>query len=256
MKLKNIFAIAIVLVFTSCFAGNDEAISQLPLTPAPSHQKWDDLLKKHVDKTGTVDYKGFEADRKKLKEYLDLLSASTPNEKWSEKERLAFWINAYNAFTVDLILQHYPVESIKDIGSKIKIPFVSTAWDIKFIKIGGKEYDLNSIEHNVLRKEFDEPRIHFAINCASYSCPKLRNEAFTAEKLEAQLQDQTKDFVNDSRKNKISADKLELSQIFNWYKGDFTKKKTLIAYIQQFTTVKISPSAKVSYMEYNWKLNE
>lgn len=250
--MKNILSITLLLLFTACF-GTEKP---LPPTPAPSHAIWDALLKKHVSDAGNVNYKGLLKEKAKLKEYLDILSASNPSDKWSEKERLAFWINAYNAFTVDLILQHYPVESIKDIGSKIKIPFVSTAWDIKFIKIGGKEYDLNSIEHSVLRKQFDEPRIHFAINCASYSCPKLLNEAFTADKLESQLQKTAKDFVNDKSKNKITATSLELSQIFNWYKGDFTKNKTLIAYIQQYTSVKISPKAKVSHLEYDWSLNE
>lgn len=251
MAMKNILLFAFILVFSSTFG-----TEKTPPSSAPSHEIWDALLKKHVTDNGSVNYEGFKKDREKLKQYLDLLSKSNPNEKWSRDERMAFWINAYNAFTVELILRHYPVESIKDIGSKIKIPFVSTAWDIKFITIGGKDYDLNNIEHSVLRKQFDEPRIHFAINCASYSCPKLLNEAFTADKLESQLQQAAKDFVNDKRKNLISANKLELSQIFNWYKGDFTKKTSLIAYIQQFTSVKISPKAEVNYMEYNWSLNK
>ncbi len=250
--MKKLLSIILLLAVSTCL-GVENAT---PPTPAPSHEIWNGLLKKYVTDDGSVNYEGFKKEREKLKQYLDLLSKSNPSDEWSEKERLAFWINAYNAYTVELILRHYPVESIKDIGSKIKIPFVSTAWDIKFINIGGKDYDLNNIEHSVLRKQFDDPRIHFAINCASYSCPKLRNEAFTADKLEAQLQDQARDFVNDKRKNIITADKLELSEIFNWYKADFTKDTKLIAYIQQYTDVKISPSAKVSYMEYNWSLNK
>lgn len=250
--MKNILSIILLLVTTASFCSE-----KTPNPPsAPSHQIWDELVKKHVTADGSVNYEGLKKDREKLKQYLDLLSQSNPSDKWSEKERMAFWINAYNAFTVELILRHYPIESIKDIGSKIKIPFVSTAWDIKFITISGKDYDLNNIEHSVLRKQFNDPRIHFAINCASYSCPKLRNEAFTADKLEAQLQDQARDFINDKRKNIITANKLELSQIFNWYKGDFTKKTNLIAYIQQYTDVKISPKAEINYMEYNWSLNK
>lgn len=256
MRLKNILLLTVILAFTSCLAGNDNTAKELPLLPAPSHQLWDELVKKHVDKTGKVDYKGFQADRKKLKEYLDLLSSHAPNNKWSEKEKLAYWINAYNAYTVELVLQHYPVKSIKDIGGLVKIPGISSPWDIKFIKIGGEEYDLSSIEHKILRKQFNEPRIHFAINCASYSCPRLRNEAFTADKLEEQLQDQAVGFVNDSRKNHITANNVELSQIFNWFKGDFTKDKDLLAYIQQYSKVKINPKAKISFIDYDWSLNE
>lgn len=237
-------------------AGTIDEQTILAPMPAPSHQLWDELVKKHVDETGKVNYKGFKSDHEKLKKYLNLLSSSVPNDKWSEKEKLAYWINAYNAFTVELILKHYPVKSIKDIGGLVKIPGISSPWDIKFIKIGNEEYDLSSIEHQILRKKFNEPRIHFAINCASYSCPRLRNEAFTADKLESQLQDQAKKFVNDSRKNHITANNLELSQIFNWFKGDFTKEKKLIAYIQQYTSVKINPNAKVSYIDYDWSLNE
>ena len=110
---------------------------------------------------------------------MEELRKGHPNDKhWTETEQLAYWINAYNAFTVELILDHYPVASIRDI--KEGVPFINSVWDIDFIKIEGKTYSLNDIEHRILRREFDEPRIHFAIVCASISCPKLRNEAFEA----------------------------------------------------------------------------
>jgi hypothetical protein len=157
-------------------------------TKAPSHQAFDELLKKHVTKDGIVDYKGFIQDKAKLEKYLDLLSNNAPDRgKWSKDEQLAYWINAYNAFTVKLIVDNYPVKSIQDFIPTVKIPLVNTVWHIKFFKIGGKEASLDEIEHKILRKEFEEPRIHFAINCASFSCPPLLNEAFFPEKIDQQL---------------------------------------------------------------------
>jgi hypothetical protein len=185
-----------------------------------------------------------------------------------KRQQLAYWINAYNAFTIKLILDHYPVKSIKDI--KKGVAFVNSVWDIKFIKIEGQEYDLNNIEHSIIRSQFDEPRIHFAVNCASYSCPKLLNEAYTAERLEVQLEAQARDFFNDTRKNKIiNKDKVVLSSILKWYSTDFTNKgifsrvfggsgrsQKLINYVNPYVDIDISKDAEVEFMEYRWELNE
>lgn len=222
----------------------------------PSHDIWDQLTKKYVDNKGFVNYLGFKKDRAEFDKYLKTLSDSKPSDKWSRNEQMAFWINAYNAFTVDLILQHYPVKSIKDIGAAIKIPFVNTPWDIKFIRIGGNKYDLNNLEHGILRKKFDDPRIHFAVNCASYSCPALRNEAYTAAKLDVQLDDAGRDFLNDKTKNKVSADNPKLSKLFSWYKGDFTKKSSLITFLNKYSAIKINEKADIDNMNYDWTLNE
>lgn len=220
---------------------------------APSHQAWDKLLKKHVNTAGMVNYKGFKDDKSEFDAYLKTLSDNAPQKNWSENDQKAFWINAYNAYTVSLILKHYPVKSIKDIGGKIYK--VNTAWDIKFITIGGEKYDLNNIEHKILRK-FNDPRIHFAIVCASLSCAKLRREAYTGSKLEAELDDQGRDFLNDKFKNKISADKAELSKYFTWYGGDFTKNGNLVDFINRYSQTKINSNTKISYLDYNWSLNE
>lgn len=222
-----------------------------------SHDIWDALLKKYVTEDGWVDYKGIQSEKDRLDTYLQLLSDNPPNtESWSDADQIAYWINAYNAFTVDLILQHYPVESIKDIGSSIQIPFVNTPWDIKFIKIGGEEYDLNNLEHGILRKQWNEPRIHFAVNCASYSCPALRAEAYTGDKLDAQLDEQARIFINDARKNVIGNNEAKLSKIFSWYSGDFNDNMSVEAYINQYSTVKINPNTTVDYMDYDWSLND
>ena len=221
---------------------------------APSHQQWDKLLKKHVNISGMASYKGFQKDKAELDGYLKTLSDNGPQTSWSANEQKAYWINAYNAFTVALILKHYPVKSIKDIGGKIYK--VNTPWDIKFITIGGKKYDLNNIEHGILRKKFDDPRIHFALVCASISCPRLRNEAYTAAQLNTQLEDDGRNFLNDKSKNKISAQKAELSKYFSWYKGDFTKNGSLADFINKYSVTKINTNTKIGSLDYNWNLNE
>jgi hypothetical protein len=221
---------------------------------APSHQQWDKLLKKHVNASGMVNYKGFQKDKAEVDAYLKMLSDNAPQNSWSENEQKAYWINAYNAFTVALIIKHYPVKSIKDIGGKIYK--VNTPWDIKFITIGGKKYDLNNIEHGILRKKFDDPRIHFALVCASISCPKLQRDAYTGVQLNAQLDDAGKEFLNDRSKNRISANKAELSKYFSWYKGDFTKNGSLAEFINKYSQTKMDGNTKVSSIDYNWNLNE
>lgn len=214
--------------------------------PINIHEGWNTLLQKYVSENGNVDYEGFKNEREKLLSYFKVLNQTLPKETDSKAYTLAFWINAYNAFTIDLILRHYPIKSIKD----IKNP-----WDQRYWKLGGKWYNLNDIEHEILRK-MNEPRIHFAIVCASISCPKLQNKAFTASKLEQQLTDATKGFLSDDTRNSISENNLELSKIFQWFSKDFKQNGSLIDFLNQYTTIEISAKAKKSYKDYNWNLNE
>jgi hypothetical protein len=245
--LSLLLSLSIIFASSSSFAQ----------TKSHSHETWNKLLKKHVTVDGKVNYKGFMKDSIELNKYLSLLSKTPPNEKtWSVNEQKAFWINAYNAFTIKLILQHYPLKSIKDIGSSIKIPFVNTPWDIKFIMIGNEKMDLNNIEHGKLRKLFDDPRIHCAIVCASISCPVLLNEAYFPATLDKQLSTQMRAFLKDPARNKISANSAQLSKIFDWFKMDFTKKGTLIDYLNTYAPVKMSANAKITYLNYDWNLNE
>lgn len=222
-----------------------------------SHKSFDELLQKHVNEQGLVDYKGLLSERQKLTSYLNILESNPPQKSWTKDQRLAYWINAYNAYTLEIVLRHYPVQSIKDIGSTIKIPFVSTVWDIKFIKIDGEEMDLNRIEHGIIRKEFDEPRIHFALVCAAVSCPKLQNRAYLPEQLDMQLTKAAKEFLADSGKNKIkSAKSATLSKLFTWYGGDFDNNGTLIQFINQYAPLKLDANAKIDWMDYDWALNK
>ncbi|MCU0338846.1 MAG: DUF547 domain-containing protein [Spirosomaceae bacterium] len=247
--------VAFIALFTVALLGN---CTTTPTSTAPpvEHTAWDKLLKKHVNDKGFVNYTNFKKDYDELKKYLDMLSANAPNNKWTQEEQLAYWINAYNAFTVQLILDNYPgISSIKDLGSKVKIPFVSDAWTIKFITIGGKKMDLNNIEHGIIRKKFDEPRIHFALVCAAKSCPPLRNEAFVAARLDTQLDDQGRDFLNDKTKNNVTKDKAELSKILSWYGGDFTKKMPMVDWVNKYSAVKIDKKTPISHLDYDWDLN-
>ena len=233
-------------------------ISQITLSQeGVSHKMYDELLQQYVDEKGMVDYQGLKQNRAKLKSYLSMLEANAPTNTWTRDQKLAYWINAYNAFTLELILEHYPVGSIKDIGSAIKIPFVNTPWDIKFINIGEEEYDLNNIEHGIIRKEFEEPRIHFALVCAAVSCPKLQNRAFQPDKLDQQLTKAAKEFLADPTKNSFKgSNQATLSKIFNWYGGDFNNNGTLIEYINQYAPKELSKDANIDWKDYDWALNE
>ncbi|HSF53240.1 MAG TPA: DUF547 domain-containing protein [Algoriphagus sp.] len=254
MKFLRFFSIFLIAVFL--FSCQSSTLGMAGTTP-PSHQIWNQLVKVHVKPDGKVDYRGFIRDKPKLEQYLTLLSDNAPDRKtWSKNQQLAYWINAYNAFTVKLIVDNYPVKSIRDLGPELKIPLIKDVWHYKFFKIGGVESSLDEIEHSILRKEFDEPRIHFAINCASVSCPPLLNEAFTAENIEAQLSKVATTFINDSSRNKISPDQAQISSIFSWFKGDFTKNGSLIDFLNKYSKVKLKPNAKISHLDYNWNLNE
>ncbi|SDS24154.1 DUF547 domain-containing protein [Gramella sp. MAR_2010_147] len=261
--MKKLFLSFAILISGACMFASCNLISSAGLNskglPTPDaseqtssdvdqvmdHKIWDDLLQKHVSASGMVDYKGFKNDREKLDKYLKMLSAQEPTNDWGANELLAYYINLYNAYTVDLILRNYPVKSIKDIDSP---------WTSEFVKVGDTEISLGGIENSVLRK-MNEPRIHFAINCASISCPKLLNEAYTANKIEEQLERVTKEFIN-SDKNEISKNSAKLSSIFDWYKKDFKENGTVIDYVNQYSNTKISSGTSITYKDYNWDLNE
>lgn len=211
------------------------------------HSSWDDLLKKHVGNDGLVNYKGFQEDRAALDSYLQMLSSQSPNKQWSVQELLAYYINLYNAHTVLLIVDNYPVTSIKDINGP---------WTRGIVPIGNNNLSLGGIENGILRK-MDEPRIHFAINCASISCPDLLNEAFTAAKINEQLDRVASNFINGT-KNELDKTNPKLSSIFDWYAKDYklNGKTNVIEYINQYGQVKIIPTATIEYLEYDWNLNE
>ncbi|MEN0002482.1 MAG: DUF547 domain-containing protein, partial [Bacteroidota bacterium] len=223
-----------------------EDVEEAPTLPAPpQHTIWDGLLKKYVTAKGKVNYKGFKSSIAQLEEYLALLADNPIQSSWSRKEKMAYWINAYNAFTVKLILDNYPTSSITNLhGGK--------PWDVKWIKLGDKTYSLNNIENDILRPQYKDARIHFAVNCAAKSCPPLLNQAWTAANLNRNFEKQAKLFINNSSFNTIAADQVQISKIFEWYAGDFGN---IIDYLNKYSSVKINADAKVAYGEYNWALN-
>lgn len=247
VKLKRFYLlISSFFLLINCYAQRPAKVVNVHSGETATHSKWDVLLKKYVDDQGNVDYKSFKIDLAQLNTYIEDLARNPISRTAHKEERLAYYINLYNAGTVQLILQNYPLESIKDIARP---------WGKKRVRIGDKEYSLAEIEHGMLRK-MEEPRIHFAINCASYSCPRLLNRAFTASKLEEQLETVTSQFINDPTRNKISKNAVELSKIFKWYKRDFTNKNTLIEYLNTYSDLKILPKADIKYLTYDWRLNE
>jgi Protein of unknown function, DUF547 len=189
-----------------------------------SYAVWNRLVGKHVkwlpdNQQSRVDYAAFKVDRAELKTVLEDLSTVPRSEfdAWPREQRMAFLINAYNAFTVELILSKYPdLTSIKDLGSLFKSP-----WKIEFFTLLGEKHHLDWIEHEQLRPVYKEPRVHAAVNCASIGCPALRNEAFTAAKLEAQLEDGMRRFMADRTRNRVRDGRLEVSPIFKWFREDF-----------------------------------
>ncbi|WP_432411832.1 DUF547 domain-containing protein [Rasiella sp. SM2506] len=210
-----------------------------------NHAELNNLLKKYVSDKGNVNYEGFRKNSKALRDYIASLGKNMPNESWSKNDKLAYWMNAYNAMTVDLILRNLPLESIKDIDKP---------WDQRLWKLGDKWYNLDEIEHQILRK-MDEPKIHFGINCASFSCPPLLNEAFTADKVDSQLTFLAKRFINDGSRNTLTTTSIEVSKIFNWFSKDFKQNGSLIDFLNQYSETKISANAKVRYKDYDWALN-
>lgn len=240
----------------------------------PDHAPWTTLLVNCVSPTKgqhstAVDYDCFSARRPALQNYLDALSAVSAQAftAWPRDRQLAFLINAYNAWTVELILRAWPdLESIRDLGSFLRSP-----WKKTFIPLLGRQLSLDDIEHGMIREpgRFDEPRIHFAVNCASVGCPALRREAYTETLLEAQLEDQTNSFLADPGRNRLRDGRLELSSIFKWYGDDFRKswrgsnslEGFLVGYSDALglTSVQAGDLAAgalpIVYLDYDWRLN-
>lgn len=236
------------------------------------HGVWDGLVHQHVrwlpdGVQSRVDYAGLARDRSRLRTALDALSAvsAAEFERWSRAQQIAFLINAYNAFTVELILTGWPdVTSIKDLGSVIRSP-----WKVRFFTLLGARRHLDWIEHEQLRPRYAEPRIHTAVNCASIGCPALRPEAFVAPRLDAQLADGLSRFLADRSRNRVAAGRLEVSAIFKWYRQDFEQghagflrlADVFAAHADQLTTDPWEREAlragrlPISFLDYDWSLN-
>jgi hypothetical protein len=239
----------------------------------PSYSVFDGLLKKHVTPEGRVDYSGLKADPGALNQFL-AGAAGLPRtlfDTWTESRQLAFLINLYNAATLKLIIEHYPVNSIKDIGGFFRGP-----WDQAFIDLFGATVTLNHLEHDILRKQYREPRIHMALVCAAKGCPPLRNEAYTAEKLDQQLEDQSFRYLASAAGLRIDRPQkvVYLSSIFKWYGGDFRDiyapehgfdglnptERAVANFCSRHLSSKDAGyldkgGYKIKYLDYDWSLN-
>jgi hypothetical protein len=265
LKRRTIISIALCAAFLPATSAFSQTIDH-------NYAAWDALLKKHVkwlpdNKQSRVNYKGFAADRAELKKVLEGFSAASMAQfgAFSKDQQQAFLINAYNAFTVEHILSKYPdLKSIKDLGS-----LVQSAWKKKFFTLLGEERHLDWIEHEQLRPKYAEPRIHVAVNCASIGCPALFPEAFTAAKLDAMLEDGMRRFIGDRTRNRYDNGKLQVSNIFKWFKEDFEKgnkgfgkvEDVFAKYADLLTTDETArnqikaKAVPISYLDYDWNLN-
>lgn len=232
-----------------------------------SHDLFTEILQDYVI-SGNVNYKSLCQDDR-FEKYIKQLVKTNPDTIQSEKDRLAFWINAYNAYTLKIICDNYPIESINDLhsgGLVLGLIFSSTIWDKDFVIINNKPTTLNAIEHDTIRPLYNDPRAHFALVCASKSCPPLRSEAYEGDKLDEQLNDQGKIFLSDSQKNNfdISEKTAKISKIFDWFDEDFGEDEAdillfLADYLPEDSAnlIRNNPHEwDVEYLDYDWSLNE
>lgn len=262
--MRKIMLISLSLLF----------FSSLPAV-AFDHLLWGDLLKEHVlvleeGKVSQVDYSGLAGKREKLKAYLATLAAISKKEfdTWSNDEQLAFLLNAYNSWTVELILTRYPdLGSIKDLGS-----FFLSPWKKRFIPLFGEKRSLDDIEHEFIRGSgrYNDPRIHFAVNCASIGCPALRAEPYLGPRLQSQLDDAASLFLRDRSRNRLDGQLLKVSSVFKWYRKDFEQGFLSITSLEQFLADHgddldltkdqqkqlLEGTIKIEFLDYDWKLNK
>lgn len=248
--------------------------SQILLAANFDHGTWHELLQNHVEmfdegRASRVDYDGMRDSQVELGSYLQSMSLISQSafDGWDTKEQLAFLINAYNAATVSLILSRYPdLESIKDIGSVFRSP-----WRREFVSLFGKTMSLDEIEHELIRGSgrYNEPRIHFAVNCAAIGCPALSNKAYAADTLEQQLEDASKMFLSDRSRNYYSENRLYVSSIFKWYREDFQQGWQGFDSLQEFLAsysaeLDLDEGAlanlqnkrlRIRFLNYDWGLN-
>ena len=256
-------------------ASVNAVVNTVPVAaPSDLHASWESLLGQNISSINNggstaVNYAAFKDERAKLQGYLELLGKVSQSEfdAWSKSKQLAFLINAYNAWTVEFILTKYPaIDSIKDLGS-----FFNSPWDKEFIPLLGKTVSLNDIEHGLIRgsDRYNDPRIHFAVNCASIGCPALREEAYTGDKLEQQLTEQTERFLTDTSRNYVKGNNFYMSSIFKWYGEDFEKgfrgTKSIQSFVSLYAdaltltdvqkTALNKASLNIKFLDYDWNLN-
>ncbi len=242
---KKVHEVVVDVIPKKLEVTNETKVKSEYISDVFSHASFDALLKKYVSISGVVNYGALKTNNASLEKYISTLKAQKNIDEWPRNEKLAYYINAYNAYTIQLILDNYPTTSIMKINN-------GKAWDLEIVNLGGKRMSLNYLENEIIRPVFKEPRIHFAVNCAAISCPKLMNGAFLPNQLNSQLERQTKAFINNIKENQINEGSIKISQIFEWYADDFGDIKT---YVNKYSSTKAGYNALVSYNTYKWLLN-
>ncbi len=218
-------------VMAGCSSGPPR-VAPPPAAAVFSHADLDTFLQRHVDASGRVDYAAAATDRADLDRYVAAIAQASPDshpERFPDDDaRLAYWINAYNASAIAIVLAHAPIESVRDVRpprALFFLPRLAGFFYLQRVTLGGEDVSLYALENAIVRRRFPDPRIHFALNCASAGCPRLPARAFTAEGLDAELERETRRFVDEERNVRLDADarSLHLSSIFDWYEGDFTR---------------------------------
>ncbi len=225
------------------------------------HSQWTTILSKYIDKRDGVNYFAYdevsEADHERLENYLDELQAVTVTGL-TAAQRFAYWVNLYNALTVWVILEHYPVDSIRDISYGL---FSRGPWQEELVTVQNVDLTLDNIEHDILRPFYADNRIHYAVNCASIGCPNLQPEAFTIENLEDLLEKAAEEYINHPRGVRIEGGKLIVSRIFDWYSEDFgDDDEEVIEHFSEYAADKLNTRLegfeRIDRYEYDWTLNE
>ncbi|MEO6003400.1 MAG: DUF547 domain-containing protein [Opitutus sp.] len=249
-----------------CVFGFAAVLAGSVVSAMPDHELFSAVLATHV-KDGRVDYAALKDDAR-LTRYLASLAATNPEELTPGADQFAFWLNAYNAYTLKLVVDRAPEKSITELGTgglAVGALLKSTAWDIRFAEVGGKKYTLNEIEHEIVRRQFKDPRAHFALNCASGSCPILRSEAYTPAQLERQLDDQARLFLQDGVRNRfdLATRTASLSSIFDWYRKDFGRsEREMLLVAAKYAPEDVRQDIETNpdkwtakYLAYDWSLN-
>jgi hypothetical protein len=255
--VSKILAVFVALILAA--PSEPFAASANPDSVGPDYSLFSQVLRDHV-KNGAVNYKALKTD-KRLADFVEILKKTDPN-KISAKNRLAFWINAYNAFVLKVVVDQYPIKSIM---SKTAYAFGKSNFQKKLVTVNGVQYSLNDVENDIIRPMGD-PRIHFAINCAAKSCPPLRAEAFAPGRLNEQLEEQTRNFINNPASNSFdfSNNAATVSKIFDWFEEDFKKYDAgVVAFIGRYLPpeqgkhlLANAKTVKIKHHDYNWDLNE
>jgi hypothetical protein len=224
------------------------------LSSAQLHAPWDELLHQYVTPEGLINYQGLLEEEDKLLDYLLTQRKVSPETAgWSAAEQEAYWINVYNAATVYLVLQYYPLTNVNDIRLKGK---VHSLWEAPSVQVGGREYSLNQIEREKLTARFHDPRLHFALVQGAVSGPQLLAEAYDGGQLPQQLERQTKRFINDPARNAVAGSQPQLSGLFSFYAAEFGSRAQLLEFINRYAHLPVAATAPVDFLPFSWALND